>query len=171
MAHTVNQLISSPSSAEDRILVLCGNGHMGYGHGVPERIFKRHPTLKSEATSVYSRPTLLDVDESEGGLVLPEDMSKVLHGALGAAEFCLIYQDTQAVKEAAAEAEAARIKEEVRPFSVHRYMLSLFKLDSYFNLRVRLIADFQGLRRRRLDGSLDRRHKEGRSYNALPGVF
>ena len=111
MAHRVNQLVADwDANKGDRVLVLCGNGHMGFGHGVPERIFKKHPRLRSEATSVYSRPALLDVDE-QVGLRLPDDMSGVLHSVVPAAEgdvaadFCFVYQDTAAM-------EAERVKQE-----------------------------------------------------------
>lgn len=29
----------------DKVMVICGNGHMGFGHGVPERIFAAHPEV------------------------------------------------------------------------------------------------------------------------------
>jgi hypothetical protein len=142
MAHRVNELIADAdsSASEDRVLVLCGNGHMGFGHGVPERIFKRHPgpsptspplpprpnppsqALQSQTASVYSRPALLESDEqSNAGLLLPDDVSEVLTGVVpsapesgAAADFCLVFQDKAAMDKVKAEAEAARVKRETR---------------------------------------------------------
>ena len=53
MAHYVNSLVARLPAA-DRVLVLCGIGHSGYSHGVPERVFAAHPELRDESYSVYA---------------------------------------------------------------------------------------------------------------------
>ena len=129
MAHRVNRLVKASDEAgkEDRVLVLCGNGHMGFGHGVPERVREREGW--GAPTTVYSRPALLPVDDEKGGLKMPEDMAGVLGGVVPggvvpggvapgtgaappAADFCLVYQDAAAISAAAEAAEALRVKQE-----------------------------------------------------------
>lgn len=48
MAHKVTQLVAA-SQPDDRFLVVCGVGHCGYSHGVPERIFSALPQLRQRA--------------------------------------------------------------------------------------------------------------------------
>lgn len=46
MANKVSQLIEADPEAKDLYLLVCGVGHMGYGFGVPERIWKNYEELK-----------------------------------------------------------------------------------------------------------------------------
>ena len=43
MAHKVSSLMTTSSSPRDKFLVLTGNGHVAYYHGVPERVLQDHP--------------------------------------------------------------------------------------------------------------------------------
>lgn len=52
MARKVRQLVVE-SKESDKFLVICGNGHMGYNHGVPERIFSSLPDLEASCVRVY----------------------------------------------------------------------------------------------------------------------
>ena len=54
MAHKVCDLARTAPAA-DSFLVLCGVGHMAYGHGVPERILAGMPEAPPRLASVYCR--------------------------------------------------------------------------------------------------------------------
>ena len=40
MANLINRLMERKENKDDNYLIICGMGHMAYGHGVPERIWK-----------------------------------------------------------------------------------------------------------------------------------
>jgi arsenite methyltransferase len=61
MAHKVVSLIRS-SHQSDRFLVICGVGHSGYSHGVPERIFASLPQLRQQSFRIMSVPIPATVD-------------------------------------------------------------------------------------------------------------
>jgi uncharacterized iron-regulated protein len=54
MAHKVRTILNE-SDKDDKIFLLCGEGHMSYGYGVPERIWKTHPETKEETFMLYTR--------------------------------------------------------------------------------------------------------------------
>jgi len=133
MAHAVSKLLAPPDAdgrrlgfgggrlpPADRVLVLLGNGHMGFGCGVPERI-SAMPGGNVSTVTMYSRSLPLELTpprEVPGRGFrdsLPEDdMSEVLRGVVGAtaaspaaADFCVVYRDEVSLAAARAEAEAA----------------------------------------------------------------
>ena len=54
MAHRVATLFSSGVvEPADRVVVICGVGHSGYDHGVPERIFAALPALQTQTVRVW----------------------------------------------------------------------------------------------------------------------
>lgn len=110
MAHKVAQLISASDTsstigassratahhADDRFLVICGIGHSGYSHGVPERIFRAHPSLAAAGRTyrVWCLPLPSTVDfDSPPALV--EALSSVFGpaGTSSPAEACLAFAE------------------------------------------------------------------------------
>lgn len=105
MAHRVCGLLGASTEPRDRVLVICGIGHSGYSHGVPERILARHPTLR-EARATYRIWSL----PADGACALDDAASvrRLLADAFGPpgstdpADLCLAFK--QVALPAAAEA-------------------------------------------------------------------
>ena len=56
MAHrTVKLLEQEDESSKDKYLLLMGTGHMGYGFGVPERIFAKKPDMVDQSYMITVR--------------------------------------------------------------------------------------------------------------------
>ena len=92
MAHRVATLAASRPA--DKFLVICGIGHSGYGHGVPERILAARPELASSMLRVWSLPADAAVDLDDGAAVaavLRENFGPP--GASDPAELCLCFQE------------------------------------------------------------------------------
>ena len=53
MAHKVSGLVAAAPAA-DRFLLVCGVGHSGYSHGVPERLLAAHPQLAQGMVRIWS---------------------------------------------------------------------------------------------------------------------
>lgn len=91
MAHRVNKLISA-SGPCDKFLVICGVGHSGYSHGVPERIFAHHAELEKQCFRIWCLHCDPAVDFSS-----QESVDNVLKEAFGPpgssspAEICLAF--------------------------------------------------------------------------------
>ena len=67
MAHKVSQLLAggagdSAAVPSDKVLVICGVGHSGYSHGVPERILRVLPWLQTHRQTHMYRVWCLPVD-------------------------------------------------------------------------------------------------------------
>ena len=54
MAHCVSKLLDSDTESKDSYLLLLGSGHMGYGFGVPERIFAARPDIQEQTYSIMT---------------------------------------------------------------------------------------------------------------------
>ena len=69
MAHrTVKLLEQEDESSKDKYLLLMGTGHMGYGFGVPERIFAKKPEDENK-----DKPQEEDGENSDGGVRAPDE--------------------------------------------------------------------------------------------------
>jgi SAM-dependent methyltransferase/uncharacterized iron-regulated protein len=93
MAHKVAQLIDS-APPDDRFLVVCGVGHSGYSHGVPERIFASHPALRQRSVRILSLPLPPGVDTGSPQLLqraLADELGA--YGASGPADICLVFAE------------------------------------------------------------------------------
>ena len=95
MAHKLNCLIAASESCADRFLAICGVGHSGYSHGVPERVFSAHPKITMPSTyRIWSLPLAPTVD-----LDAPASVAAALIDAFGPvgssspAELCLAFQE------------------------------------------------------------------------------
>lgn len=113
MAHKVHQIIAS-AAPDDRVLVICGVGHSGYSHGVPERIFAALPALQHSCFRIISLPLPPHVD-MDAPLLLQRALAHEL-GAPGTsdpADVCLAFievdrdGDTQPASDCAADASKA----------------------------------------------------------------
>ena len=101
MAWKVNKLIEAQGVEDQTYLVICGNGHMGYGFGVPERIFAHRPELESSVYMLYARAADHKVDISGNGL------EGVFMKDTPASDVCFLYEmeeDIETVKEETAKA-------------------------------------------------------------------
>ncbi len=93
MAMVVNRLVSQDRASKDtsdKIMVLCGAGHMGYGYGVPERVFAANPELQRESCTIitveaHNQDSSEDVQETLidnfGPDSYPADYCLVVHTA------------------------------------------------------------------------------------------
>lgn len=103
MAHRVSQLVTASAAGaspghhpSDQFLVVCGVGHSGYSHGVPERIFAAHPELASAGATcrVWCLPLLPTVDFDAPSALSAELVSAFgPAGASSPAELCLAFTD------------------------------------------------------------------------------
>ena len=93
MAHRVCEVLA-PRAADDRALVICGVGHSGYSHGVPERIFAARPELAASCYRVWCLPVdaALDLSSAEAvGHALADAFGP--RGASSPAELCLAFAE------------------------------------------------------------------------------
>jgi len=101
MAYTVRNILDREDiNGDDKILVVCGVGHMLYSHGVPERIFDRNSLKQNKTLRVACLPA--EIISSEAGedfnLMSDGDIAEILKSEYGgseedAADVCFIYQD------------------------------------------------------------------------------
>ena len=111
MAHKVSELLHA-SGADDKVLVVCGIGHSGYGHGVPERILARHPHLHPSIYRIWSLPMDCATDLEDAPSV--EMALRDAFGPVGAtdpADLCLAFQEVQVPLEAVGVAEEVDVKD------------------------------------------------------------
>ena len=103
MAWKVSRLLSDPKTDDDEMFVLImGNGHMGYNHGVPERLFKLHPSVEGDCYRVIARcaDDKLTFDLN-GATRVFGDASK------NAAELCFLYEVAENIDSVKAETAKA----------------------------------------------------------------
>lgn len=79
MAYVVNKLIKT-ATADSRYLLICGNGHMGFGYGVPERVWDVNSGTKEDSYMIYCRngDTKLTLDVEKGN-----DFTQAMNDAFG----------------------------------------------------------------------------------------
>jgi hypothetical protein len=53
MAHKVNTILET-ADKDDKFLVICENSHMGFGFGVPERIWAKNKHLVDQTFMIYT---------------------------------------------------------------------------------------------------------------------
>lgn len=53
MAYKINQIVTK-SDPDDRVLVFCGQWHMAFGYGVPERLWELNHTLTDQTCLISS---------------------------------------------------------------------------------------------------------------------
>ena len=93
MAHKLNTLVDASIDDADKFLCICGIGHSGYSHGVPERVFATHPQLEARSYRIWSLPLESRAPLAEGD----EAMQRVLVDHFGApgtsnpADLCLAF--------------------------------------------------------------------------------
>ena len=93
MAHKSSTILSA-CRPQDKLLVICGIGHSGYGHGVPERILATHPHLEHEMYRIWSLPVDVETDLDD-----PASVSAAMVSAFGPAaatdpaDLCLAFQE------------------------------------------------------------------------------
>jgi ubiquinone/menaquinone biosynthesis C-methylase UbiE/uncharacterized iron-regulated protein len=94
MAYKVTKLIKEDAAGHDRYLVICGNGHMGYGYGVPERIYSSIPEIAEQTYMILAREPdhLLSLEKEE-----PEDFTADLKRCYGEtktpADVCFVFEE------------------------------------------------------------------------------
>jgi hypothetical protein len=54
MANRVNTVLKK-ANEKDKLLIVCSAGHVAYGFGIPERIWKLHPKLKEQSIILLTR--------------------------------------------------------------------------------------------------------------------
>lgn len=89
MAFKVNELLKT-SSQDTTFYVICGNGHMQYGNGVPERIWSENPDLKAQTRMVIAY--------EKDGVRLSDDPAclEVMFGTdVAPADFCFLFENTK----------------------------------------------------------------------------
>ena len=102
MAYTVRNILEQKEySGDDKILVVCGVGHMLYSHGVPERIFDRKLLKENGTLRVACLPapasTILPKEEEGNDLMMTNDeIAQMLKSEYGgpdtdAADICFLY--------------------------------------------------------------------------------
>ena len=107
MAHKVATLFES-AAADDRVLVICGVGHSGYSHGVPERVYSALPWLKHRSYRVWCLPVEPSLD-----LAAAEAVQTALTDAFGPggvsdpADLCLAFSEVLPAPPAPAPAAPA----------------------------------------------------------------
>lgn len=107
MAHRVAQLASASGGA-DRFLVVCGVGHSGYSHGVPERVLAAQPQLADSMFRIWSLPAdpQLPLGDSEAvGATLRAHFGAP--GVSDPADLVLVFQQHEASDDAGAMDGAA----------------------------------------------------------------
>ena len=102
MAHYANRLLAQQSNDDDdRYLVVCGVGHSGYSHGVPERILAKHPQLNEAGRlhrvwSLPAPPDLVDLgDEEAVGALLVDAFGPA--GTSDPADICMVFKEEEEV--------------------------------------------------------------------------
>eukprot|EP00588_Corethron_pennatum_P016712 CAMPEP_0194310140 /NCGR_PEP_ID=MMETSP0171-20130528/7069_1 /TAXON_ID=218684 /ORGANISM="Corethron pennatum, Strain L29A3" /LENGTH=644 /DNA_ID=CAMNT_0039063619 /DNA_START=155 /DNA_END=2089 /DNA_ORIENTATION=- len=110
MAFCVKNLLSGKNKAKDKVLVVCGVGHMLHSYGVPERIMANLSVDKEKILRVACLPMPADGEI---------DLEKVLTDAYGgpawdAADVIFLYTDDGAEEEAPGAASAAQVQKETR---------------------------------------------------------
>lgn len=102
MAYKTRKLLATDTASADSYLLLCGIGHMGYGYGVPERIFSKVEGIQSDTYMVCVREPdhKLSLDKEE-----PEDFTKDLTSVFGAtktpADLCYVFEEWEYDEEVA----------------------------------------------------------------------
>jgi uncharacterized iron-regulated protein len=91
MAMVVNKLVeqgedTGEQSGGDRIIVLCGAGHMGYNHGLPERVYAEHPQLKSDTCRIIT----MEANKYETAADVQESLLEVFGQDTDPADFVLV---------------------------------------------------------------------------------
>ena len=95
MAHRVSCLVAAAPPA-DRFLVVCGVGHSGYSHGVPERLLAAQPQLAHGMVRIWSLPAAPTADLRDAAAIA--EILEANFGAAGAtdpAELCLLYKEVE----------------------------------------------------------------------------
>ena len=54
MAHRIDKIIDSANKA-DNIMVICGVGHMAYGFGIPELIWRKGKVIRDQTYLIYTQ--------------------------------------------------------------------------------------------------------------------
>lgn len=94
MAWAARRILNLDITGHDKMLVVCGIGHMLYGHGIPERILANSNTTSEEMLRVACLP----IDEKIGSNF---DVKSLLNQEYGgprsdAADICFIYKELDA---------------------------------------------------------------------------
>ena len=113
MAHRVAKVAAaSGGGGADRFLVVCGVGHSGYSHGVPERVLAAQPQLADSMFRIWSLPADPHLPLGDG-----EAVGATLRAHFGApgmsdpADLVLVFQEHEAsADDAAATDDAEAVK-------------------------------------------------------------
>lgn len=101
MAYTVKNILQRNHGIhgnDDKILIVCGVGHMLYSHGVPERIFDRNSMKKNSTLRVACLPS--EIVAANGNpdihLMSDDEIAEILKSEYGgpeedAADVCFLY--------------------------------------------------------------------------------
>ena len=101
MAFKVNELLKTCSD-DTTFYVICGNGHMQYGNGVPERIWSANPDLKAKSRMIIAY--------EKDGVRFSDDPAclEVMFGTeLTPADFCFTFESVQVVEDVKGDTESA----------------------------------------------------------------
>mmetsp|Transcript_55591 Transcript_55591/g.110412 ORF Transcript_55591/g.110412 Transcript_55591/m.110412 type:complete len:464 (-) Transcript_55591:116-1507(-) len=111
MAHKVCSLLDA-APPRDKVLVICGVGHSGYGYGVPERIYAKQPALRGDGSFLIwcaeaKHPSLLAPSAADFGLC-PSQRARAIHPPAADMIFaCAIATDDAGNADIAGDAAAA----------------------------------------------------------------
>jgi len=125
MAHAVQNILETDVTGADKVLVVCGLGHMLYSHGVPERIFANNRMgggIKRNTLRVACLPVDKKHEKSndEGEAFDPVELLKNAYGGpeSDAADVCFMYpeEDDEEVRDGPAlvNEEYANIQDETQ---------------------------------------------------------
>ena len=104
MAWKVNKIMQDPSTSEkDMFVLIMGAGHMGYHHGVPERLYGWQPAVKGKAYRVIAR----SVDDKLSFEGKVEDLDRVFGSEADAADVCFLYEMEEDIDSVKAETAKA----------------------------------------------------------------
>jgi len=104
MAHAVQNILETDVTGADKVLVVCGLGHMLYSHGVPERIFANNQMqggIKGKTLRVACLPVNEEKGENKQRKEEEFDPVILLRDAYGgpdsdAADVCFMYPEEDA---------------------------------------------------------------------------
>ena len=99
MAYAVRNILTQKDrSGDDKILVVCGVGHMLYSHGVPERIFDRKLLKENQTLRVACLPAPTETihPKQANDLMTSDEIAQILKSEYGgpetdAADVCFLY--------------------------------------------------------------------------------
>ena len=106
MAWKVNKIMQDQScSDKDMFLLIMGSGHMGYHHGVPERLYRWQPELKNRACRIIARSVDDKISFKAGNGNDVEGLNRVFGCQADAADICFLYEEEEDIESVKAETE------------------------------------------------------------------